>query len=243
MKVSIKRRPAGEHRVGCLICGKPLVYGTEAAARKCEICGGTFHSEAVCEAGHYICDGCHGAGVPETTRLLLESRERDPVALFLKIAAIKSVHMHGPEHHSIVAGVLLTAYKNNGGNIDLGSALREAAKRGGQVPGGTCGYWGVCGAAAGAGIYASIVMRSGPLNGEVWHLPQMLTARCLKSIAKVGGPRCCKRTVRLAIEAAAAFTAEHLGVIMPLSAPKCTFHALNKECLRVKCPYYGGADN
>lgn len=29
-------------------------------------------------------------------------------------------HMHGPEHHIMVGAALLTAYKNAGGDIDLG---------------------------------------------------------------------------------------------------------------------------
>mgnify|MGYP002869165356 CR=1 FL=1 len=66
--------------------------------------------------------------------------------------ALPQVHMHGPEHHGIVPCVLLTAYRNNGGEVDLPSSLREAVRRAKQVPGGTCGYWGACGAAIGAGI-------------------------------------------------------------------------------------------
>ena len=107
--------------------------------------------------------------------------------------------MHGPEHHVIVPCVLLTAYRNNGGGIELEKALREAVRRASQVPGGACGYWGVCGAAAGAGIYLSILLGSNPVHKDAWPIPQRLVSDCLRAIADVGGPRCCKRTGRLAI--------------------------------------------
>ena len=148
------------------------------------------------------------------------------------------MHMHGPEHHVIVPCVLLTAYRNNGGAIDLEKALREAVRRASQVPGGACGYLGVCGAAAGAGIYMSILLGSNPVHKEAWPLPQRLAADCLNAIAEVGGPRCCKRTCRLAISRAAAFTEELLGVEMPLGKVVCRYFRTNRECLYRDCPYF-----
>ena len=41
--------------------------------------------------------------------------------------------------------------------MNYDTALSEICKRARQVPGGTCGYWGVCGAAAGAGIFMSVM--------------------------------------------------------------------------------------
>jgi hypothetical protein len=54
----------------------------------------------------------------------------------------------------------------------------------------------------------------------------------------VGGPRCCKRTGRLAITGAAAFTAELLGVEMPLGKVACRYFRENRECLFRDCPYF-----
>ena len=146
--------------------------------------------------------------------------------------------MHGPEHHMIVPCVLLTAYKNCGGEIDLGKALDEAVKRGKNVPGGACGYWGACGAAVSTGIYMSIVTGSGPLNGDAWPVPMKLVAKCLEDIAACGGPRCCKRTCRLAIKRAAEFTKETLGVEMPVSDVKCGYFTKNRECIHSACPFF-----
>ena len=151
---------------------------------------------------------------------------------------LPQVHMHGPEHHAIVPCVLLTAYHNCGGALDLKTALSAALKRGKQVPGGTCGYWGVCGAAAGAGIYVSILTGATPLNKDAWPIPQQLVARCLNALAAVGGPRCCKRTSRIAIHEAVRFTAERFGVVMPEQEAKCSYMKFNRECIGKACPYF-----
>ena len=234
-----KNPPEGRHDSGCLLCGSPLVYSTAAEERVCAVCGEKHLSNCACEKGHYVCDRCHAAGLEaEFIPLLLRSREKDPQKLLEAVFALPGVHMHGPEHHAVVPCVLLTAYRNCGGELDLRTALGEALKRGRQVPGGTCGYWGVCGAAAGAGIYFSILTRSTPLAGEVWDLPQRLAARCLNAIADAGGPRCCKRTARLAVREAVRYTTERLGPTMPETQPVCGYVRKNRECIGERCPYY-----
>ena len=238
-RVILKRSSGERHDSGCLLCGASLVYSAAAEERICALCGEKHLSNCACEKGHYVCDRCHAAGLDaDFIPLLLQSRERDPQKLLEEVFAFPGVHMHGPEHHAIVPCVLLAAYRNCGGELDLRSALGEALKRGRQVPGGACGYWGVCGAAAGAGIYFSILTRSTPLAGEVWDLPQRLSARCLNAIADVGGPRCCKRTARLAVREAVRYTAERLGLTMPETHPVCGHMEKNRECIGDRCPYY-----
>jgi hypothetical protein len=66
-----------------------------------------------------------------------------------------------------------------------------------------------------------------------------MTARALHSIAMHGGPRCCKRNTFLAIGAASLFVKEILDV--EISIPEkilCSYHDLNRECLKKECPYY-----
>ena len=230
-------------RTGCLICGKEIVYSARSVPLTCDMCGGAFESNAACADGHYICDKCHTLAQEDFLLLLRRTEEKDPVKLFYQTAGLESVHMHGPEHHSIVSCVMLAAYHNSGGEIDLEMALEAAMKRGAQVPGGTCGFWGACGAAIGAGIYASVVTGSNPLNAEVWSIPQHLTSRCLSAIAMAGGPRCCKRTSRIAIDTSVRFTMEYFGVEIPTEYLPCTFYAENNECLHGRCPFYGGRDN
>lgn len=226
----------------CIVCGKPLVYFQAEKLLKCAVCGKEKLANAACEDGHFVCDECHSGGGAAILSFLLNSREKDPVALYLQVCAMKQVHMHGPEHHSIVPCVLLTAFQNCGGKIELDACLNEAWKRGRKVPGGACGFLGVCGAAAGAGIFASILSEATPLTADVWHVPQELTMECLRRMTEIGGPRCCKRTGRIAIETAADFARERFGVEMPLSHPKCSYSSRNRECLHEACPFFPKAE-
>ncbi|MDO5545046.1 MAG: DUF5714 domain-containing protein [Eubacteriales bacterium] len=230
-----------EHFTGCLICGGELVYSEDSRMRTCAVCGKKSLGNAVCEHGHYVCDACHEYGAfAGLIPVLRDSTEKDPLRLFDTVTALPGVHMHGPEHHVIVPLVLLTAYRNCGGKFNYDSAMREAQCRAKQVPGGTCGYWGVCGAAAGAGIYASVLLGSNPMHREAWPLPQKLVADILTELAEVGGPRCCKRTGRIAMEKAAEFTGCLSSVKMPVGEIQCKYVSENKECIRVRCPYYPG---
>ena len=231
-------KPVGKFK-GCLLCGKPLVYDAQARLRRCSVCGEEKLSECACEDGHFVCDACHSAGLGSfLIPFLLHSGEKCPQRLLEQVMALPQVHLHGPEHHAIVPCVLLTAYHNCGGGNDLKKDLAAALKRGKRVPGGICGFWGVCGAAAGAGIYMSVLTGSTPLNKEAWPVPMRLVSRCLERIAETGGPRCCKRTGRLCIREAAAFTAERFGVEMPLGEIACTYMKENRECIGRQCPFF-----
>ena len=235
---AIPRPLRGGHETGCVVCGRPLAYSGRTQERECCVCHRVLPSDAVCEAGHFVCDDCHSGGGAALLAFLQDSRERDPVKLFLNACALPGVHMHGPEHHGIVPCVPLTACANCGLELDLPAALAEAWARGKRLPGGSCGALGVCGAAAGAGIFASIACGASPLAAEPWAAAQRLVSDCLARIAAVGGPRCCKRTGRLSIEAAADFARRELGVDMPASRPRCEYPAKNRECIGRRCPFF-----
>ena len=222
----------------CVVCGKPLVYFSEEKLLQCHICGKMKPANAACGDGHFVCDECHSSGGAAVLDYLLNSSERDPMVLFLQVCQLDGVHLHGPEHHSMVPCVLLTAYRNCGGKLDLQTALPEGWKRGQKLVGGACGFLGVCGAASGAGIFASIVSGATPLTPRQWSIPQKLTAACLEAMTKIGGPRCCKRTGRIAIECAAQFSGKEFGVPLPCSQPKCDYSGRNRECIRRRCPFF-----
>lgn len=222
----------------CMICGAPLVYFEEAQVRTCWICHKEKMTNAACTTGHFVCDDCHTAGSDEILRFLLKSQEKDPIALYLQVVSMPQIHLHGPEHHSIVPCVLLTAFHNCGGKVDYEKSLLEAWNRGKQVPGGACGFLGACGAAVGAGIFASVVTGDTPLNAETWPVAQELTGKCLLRLAEVGGPRCCKRTNRLSIESAVEFSKKRFGIEMPVSSPQCAFSGRNQECIGGQCPFF-----
>lgn len=227
------------HKNDCLVCGKPLHYFEVPKELECVFCHKTFLSQTACEDGHYVCDACHSAQGIQTIRdYCLSSASCDPIAMAVDIMKTPYIYMHGPEHHVLVGAVLLTAYKNSGGKVNFADALEEITARGREIPGGACGFWGVCGAAVSAGIYVSVITEATPLTNDSWALSNQMTSEALAAIASVGGPRCCKRDSFLAIEAAAAFTSCHFDV--NLSMPEqiiCQFARFNHECIGRRCPY------
>lgn len=140
----------------------------------------------------------------------------------------------------MVGAALLTAYRNAGGEVDLLQALPEMIRRGKEVPGGVCGYWGACGAGISTGIYISILTGSSPLAENPFRLSNLMTSEALKAIGTVGGPRCCKRDSYLALQAAVDFTAEHLGVQMEKHDVRCSRMAMNDQCIGKRCPFNPG---
>ncbi len=224
----------------CLLCGAPIVYADEAQEVTCAICGKTEMGHCTCSEGHYVCDACHREkGVAFILDACRASDSTNPIELAQAIMADKSVYPNGPEHHTLVGAVLLTCYRNAGGDIDLGAALDELKGRSLQVPGGTCGFWGTCGAAVSAGQFYSIISGSTPMTQEPWAATARLTSNIVGHLADVGGPRCCKRTGFTAIEQAVRYTADTTGVRMELPERiVCTFSSGNDECRKKECPYF-----
>lgn len=150
----------------CLICKSPLEYLESDVMMECAICHKKENSKTRCINGHYVCNECHTNGIDEIFSVCLSEQTKNPVEILEKMMSMEFCHMHGPEHHVMVGAALLSAYKNAGGEIDLPAALLEMYSRGKQVPGGTCGFWGACGAGISTGIYMAIVTKSTPLAGK-----------------------------------------------------------------------------
>jgi hypothetical protein len=168
----------------------------------------------------------------------LSAETTDPWAVALEIMRLPAVNLHGPEHHVIIGSALMTAYSNATGTRDkLAKSLGIIEKRGTKVPGGTCGFWGACGAGLGAGIFLAVVTESTPLSADTYGLCNRLTARCLAAIGEVGGPRCCKRNVGIALRETVAFLREELGVALTEPAIACEFSGKNRECIGKKCAW------
>ena len=222
----------------CLICKAPLEYLNTDEIMECELCHKKQNSKTKCIKGHFVCDDCHTKGMDKIISICLNSKSKNPIEIIEEMMSMPSCHMHGPEHHTMVGSALLTAYKNAGGDIDLKASLYEMQKRGKQVPGGVCGFWGACGAGISAGMYISIALKSTPLSTEAWGLSNQMTARALDSIGKNGGPRCCKRDSYLAITEAVNFTREMLGVNMELNEITCSRAKMNNQCIQEKCPFH-----
>ncbi len=221
----------------CLICGAPLEYLAQDELMECAVCHRSYMSKTRCVRGHYVCDECHRQGLDAVFGVCLAETSRDPAEILDRMMAMPFCHMHGPEHHIMVGAALLTAYKNAGGALDLERALFDIRGRGRNVPGGSCGFWGACGAGLSAGMFLSIVTGATPLSDEPFARAHRLTARCLSAIAEVGGPRCCKRDSYIAIEQAVAFVREELGVAMDSHEIVCAYAGKNNQCIGKRCPY------
>ncbi|MBR3259086.1 MAG: SAM-dependent methyltransferase [Eggerthellaceae bacterium] len=221
----------------CLICGAPLEYLEADEAMECAICHRRENSRTRCVHGHYICNDCHTAGMDAIIGLCLAETSKDPIAIIERMMALPFCHMHGPEHHVMVGAALLTAYRNAGGAIDLEPALTEMMSRGKCVPGGTCGFWGACGAGISSGMFVSIISRSTPLAEKPFALSNLMTAKSLERIGEIGGPRCCKRDSYLSILAAVDFVKEHFGIEMEKPEVVCTHAAQNNQCIGKRCPF------
>lgn len=224
----------------CLVCGKPIVYYENAREMECVMCHKKFESHASCEDGHYICDACHSRkGIQVIIEGCRKSRSRNPIEIMQELMMDPYIYMHGPEHHVMVGAALLTAYRNSGGKIELDTALHEMKERGSEYPGGACGLWGCCGAAVSTGMFMSIITKATPLTGRSWRLSNLMTSQALKSIAELGGPRCCKRDSFTAAIAAVELVKAELGVEMELPEKiTCDFSNENEQCLKKHCPYH-----
>lgn len=221
----------------CLICKEPLEYLITDILMECEICHKKEESKTRCINGHYVCNECHTNGMDEIFSICLNENSKNPIEILEKLMSLDFCHMHGPEHHVMVGAALLTAYKNAGGVLELETALSEIYKRGKQVPGGACGFWGACGAGISTGMYVSIVTKATPLAKESWGLSNQMTARALNAIGQNGGPRCCKRDSYFAIIEAVSFTAEKLNVQMEIDKIFCSRSQMNNQCIKNACAF------
>ena len=156
----------------------------------------------------------------------------------LRLLTAPPAPMNGPIHHRAVPLALITAYWHADPFFDLEACLREAEERAASLPEASCGYCGCCGAAVGAGIFYSVVTRTGPLTrGRRWGDGNLLTSEALRRIGEVGGPRCCKRDSALAVQAACDMSEELLGKRIACSEFACGRSDANPECIGSRCPF------
>lgn len=222
----------------CGVCGKPLVYGMEEVARRCAFCDGEFNALIYCPEGHYVCDACHNWAALDVLKSVLDSSSsKRPSEILEIVMSHPSVPMHGPEHHAMVPAIIVAAVKNSGYPVPE-SAVEKALERGVKVPGGWCGFYGACGAGLGVGIAVSVLTGATPLTGETRALTNEATAYALERMTD-GGPRCCKRASRRALELAVEFLKTRMDIVLDNNASiKCSYIDRNRECIRDDCAYF-----
>lgn len=167
------------------------------------------------------------------------ARGRDAVAIVKDLMKLPFVPMHGPVHHVIDGCALLTAMHNAGAAFSLEEAVHELIYRGEEMPGGSCGLWGMCGSSSSAGAALAIVHGTGPLSGNRYYKDNLqLTSKALGRIGEIGGPRCCKRNAYLSLSTAIAFVKDRYGLPLEQSPIVCEFSPKNEQCLKRNCPFY-----
>lgn len=179
---------------------------------------------------------------------LVASASTAPVELMEEVMADSRCPAFGPIHHFIVGATLLACRRNAEAAADreerLRADLEEMLARSSNVPGATCARWGMCGAAASAGMAYAIVRGNAPLREEGWQEGQLMVSDLLARIARSGSPRCCKRDSRVAVAAAVGHFNALGGPQMAESAavPTCASSAQNSVCMGPGCPYHPGRE-
>lgn len=227
------------HESGCLLCGAELAYGGQEATQICEFCGEEHRSAMRCPEGHFVCDACHAAdALAAIERICSDGAETDMISLFGRARVHPAISAHGPEHHALIPAIVVTSCRNAGYDAPAG-ALRSAIDRGAKVPGGSCGYMGVCGAAAGVGAGFAALLEASPLHPVNRQAVLSVVADATRRLSSLEAARCCQRDGYLALQAAAEWAPELLGVSPTASAPlRCEQIALNRECLGRECPLH-----
>lgn len=222
---------------GCVVCGAKLIYGKLESVR-CHHCGKISQSEVLCEKGHFICDVCHQQKPLEFLEQYLKQTDlKDPVAMLEAIFAHPAFPLHGPEHHFLVPSVVLKSLENLGISLPV-DYQKLIQQRSVPLPGGTCGHWGACAAALGAGITSSIFAKVTPLSTQFYGVIHEITARALNAIAYQGGPRCCKRNTLLPLESLLESFREFFHIDIPAKKFVCGYFKRNNECQLSRCPYF-----
>ncbi|MBM3498420.1 MAG: methyltransferase domain-containing protein, partial [Armatimonadetes bacterium] len=226
------------HAEGCVVCGRPLAYAETPREARCHYCGKTLRTWATCEAGHFVCDQCHGGDYLQFVRSFLAQCElTDPVEVFLAMRAAFPFPMHGPEHHALVPAAFLAAYRNLGGEISP-TAIESALTEGAGLPGGTCAYWGGCAAGLGVGVAYAAILQASPVKGRGRQAAQTVVTRVLQRLSEFRAARCCRRESLIALQVAAESSAELLPMAVSTThLPACDQGAWNRECIRSLCPF------
>jgi hypothetical protein len=182
--------------------------------------------------------------VPRIIEKILKANEADPLKMFERIMREVDSEWEGTSplptnsdwHHFIVPGVIMTALRNSGYEID-DRDIEEAISRGQKFAGGSCGFMGTCGGAYGLGIVASMIKKTNPLHDEQRSEILRLVAETLMDISKYPR-RCCKRSSYMAIEKATGYLRNNGFDKLTIGEIQCHWAPRNKMCLGIRCLYF-----
>ncbi|NLI12094.1 MAG: hypothetical protein GX425_05610 [Peptococcaceae bacterium] len=231
----------------CMHCGAKLIYKSAPELMTCVYCEKEQPAAVFCVNGHFICEECHGSEIQAVIEeFLLQTSSADPLATAELLLAHPKMPFLGREHHPVVAGSILAALKNHGqfqvrGKLKTiaDEEIKEGIRRMWQIPSCSCAFQGACGAGLGVGAAFSVIYEA-TCAKDVERTLQMRAANAvLEAIANLGGPGCCKQSVRTALEVAVELLKEHFNVILPVKrSGDCRFPPQNSHgCKGVRCRY------
>ncbi|MGE4519219.1 MAG: DUF5714 domain-containing protein [Desulfobacteraceae bacterium] len=228
-----------KHRSGCIVCGEEIEYLKTNETMTCFYCSKEFSSNSLCKNKHFVCDFCHGSDVLSFVKeLLINTKETDMIVLMNKIRSHPCFNIHGPEHHFTIPGIITAVYRNLGGDIS-DSDILTAIERGSSIPGGSCAFWGGCGAPLGAGIGFGIILGSTPLKPAPRQTVQKIVSEITGEISKIKAARCCQRESWLTLLNSSRLSEKYLDIKLPaLGSIVCTQMNQNLECVKGACPFY-----
>jgi len=230
-------RSTQRHAAGCMVCAAPLVYSNIDQDVECWYCRKAMQAQAHCEAGHFVCDRCHAEdALTVIEHLCLTAGETDLLALFARIRRHPAIPVNGPEHHGLVPGIILAAFRNQGGALSE-EHIRTGIRRGSQMAGGSCAYMGICGAATGVGVAFSLILEANPLKPAERRQVQSAVQEAIADIAAQHAARCCQRDCVLALRSAASLSSRLLPVQLEAADLfPCRQQDKNRECQGSSCP-------
>lgn len=192
--------------------------------------------------GSALCQSCCDLEYPEIIRTYcLNATSKSPLHMAAEIMSHPGFPIAGQAHHPLIAAVLVTAFRNAGGDLPY-EKIDEAVRRGNSIPGGFCAGFGADAAAIACGIAMSVI-KGNTIGAE--HAPgraqaHALTGEGMLNVANNSGNRCCKRSVYSMLELATNYFIRVLG--MPMEVPErhvtCPFPAQNKLCNGPTCKYH-----
>ena len=186
---------------------------------------------------------CAGDGTDTTTTLatlIARGRQGAKPAAMLEdlLSQGEGTPVHGVWHHALIGEILLVCLRNAGHPI-TDDHIDEVIDRGRQIPGGSCGFLGICGALASAASAYSILLGSTPVATAPREQLLAFTEKLFARLSKIGGSRCCKKSSYAALEVARDEFAD-LGFELPEEEfeGRCPFFASNDTCDGEACVFF-----
>ncbi len=227
-----------EHAFPCLVCDKLTVRFEQIS--ECSFCGKSETADYQCPDGHYVCEECRISTAEQLVKNTCKhTKETDPAKIANLLMKHPAIPMYGIEHHYLVSCVTLAAMRNLG-LADTGPREFDKAATLAKIPPlGSCALWGACGAAIGVEAAFSIAMRVSIMSSQSRSLVLNMVSETLREISKLGGPRCCKASVILALDVAKRFLRETYDVKFDETKHSCEFADQKlTDCPKERCLLY-----